>query len=617
MDRGRHIAWPLSIAFLAATVMAVEATAKISIQLKLQREVMRVGEQNNLTVEMSSDKGYPPNPQLPQIDGLNFYSVGGDNTSMNMSLIGGRMSTQYARTLTFVVVPTREGTFEIKGVSVRQGAETAAANPVTLTVLKAGAPTPTPSADRRTRAAQQAGRSRDVQLIAERSKARVYVGEAVAVQYALLAPRGMIDHISSFGNLGPGLFKRCVVEEVDLGKLRLDPRQIGGQLVDVVVLKHFILFPLSTGPIEADPVTLSLDVRGGRARRSIFDIRFQPTVRKTVRSEPLHIEVVPLPVEGRPDDFDGAVGDFKLEAGVDKREVVEGDALSLRVILVGSGNIRNCPPPTLPDLSGFEQYESTKKEDVSVTKQGVSGRITYEYVLVPKEISSTEIRPVRFSYFNPDEGRYHTIATDSIQLAIQPRARGSGDRVFLAAGAGARREIVMTGEDFRHITVGVAGAAQERLDLHRRPSYIGLIVAPFLLVVTVAVYARHLRRLEMDPEYARHRRAPRMAHRVLSQARQAVSAGDRHAAYGALSKTLVDYVGNRWNLAAVGMTTQDIGSHLRDRGVPEQCVGNLVATLEDFEASRFGGNANSDLRSDLERTEQVLSRLMAVGKDSK
>jgi hypothetical protein len=613
MRIGNRIGWTVSMASLAVAVAVVEASAKVSISVSVEREVMRVGEQNRLAVEMSSDTNYPPNPQVPAVDGLNFYSTGGDNTSMNMTMVGNKMTREFGRTLNFVVVPTREGTFQIQGVTVRQGSEVVVADPIKLTVLKAGAPTPTPSAAQR--ADQQPRAIGGIQLIAEAEKSRAYVGEGVSVRYILLGPRGMIQHISSFGNLGPALFKRCVVEEVDLGTLRLQPQTYGGRAVDAVVLRHFIVFPLSAGPVDIDPVSLSVDALSSTRRRSFFDFSFQQTVRMTVTSMSLHVEVVPLPAEERPEDFNGAVGDFRLEATVDKRELVEGDALSLQVVLAGTGNVRNCPPPTLPDLSGFDQYESTKKEDISVSQGGVSGRITYEYVLVPKTISSTEIGAVGFSFFNPGAGRYETISTDPIELTIEERGEGSGDRVLLAAGAGAKREIVMTGEDFRHIEVGVAGAAQERLDLYRRPVYIGLLLTPFLLLGGAAVYARHRRRMEMDPEYSRHRRAPRAARRMLSEARQAVSADDRHAAYAAFSKTLVDYVGDRWSFTAGGMTSQDLGLRLRERGLPEECVGELIATLEDFEASRFGGNAHSDLRSDLQRTQQILGRLMGLGKE--
>jgi hypothetical protein len=597
--------------------MVGEATASISIRLRLDREVMRVGERNNLTVDMSSDKGSPPNPYLPQIDGLSFYSLGQDSTSISMNIVGSQRAVEYRRTLAFVVVPSREGTYEIKGVTVKYGAESAVADPVKLTVLKAGAPTPIPTPIPYAPPGQQGRGGGDFQLIAEVSKSKAYVGEAVAVRYILLGSPGIIQQIESFGNLGPGLFKRCVVEEVDLGELRRQPQRIGGQIVEMIVLKHFILFPLSAGPIEVEPVTLTLDVRPGGRRPSFFDFPFERTVQTTAACAPLRINVEALPTAGRPEGFDGAVGDFKLEAAVDKRELVEGDPLSLQLVLAGNGNIRNCPPPMLPDLSGFDQYESTKKEDVSVAPQGVSGRITYEYVLVPKALTSTEIGPVRLFFFNPGDGQYHTISTDSIHLTIRPRSQGSGDRVLLAAGAGTKREIVLTGEDFRHIVVGVAGSAQERLDLYRRPSYIVLMVAPFLVLGGVAAYARHRRRLEMDPEYARHRRAPRMARRLLAEARQAVKAGDRDTAYAAFLKTLVDYVGNRWNLAAVGMTTSDLGRHLRDRGVSEECVGGLIAVLEEFEACRFGGNTDYSLRSDLQRTEEVLGRLMASGKHAK
>jgi len=99
---------------------------------------------------------------------------------------------------------------------------------------------------------------------------------------------------------------------------------------------------------------------------------------------------------------------------------------------------------------------------------------------------------------------------------------------------------------------------------------------------------------------------------MLSEARKAVSSGDGDKTYAALTKVLVDYVGNRWNLPATGMTARDLGRQMQQKGVPDECVQDLMITLEDFEACRFGGAMNSNLRSDLQRTEDLLGKLMAI-----
>jgi len=590
----------VSVTFIA--LAAATADAAISVSARLDRNVMRVGEQNRLTIEVVSDKGSPPAPQIPQIEGLTFYP-GSTRSETNVTMSGTRMIAQYKQVVTMVVVPAREGNYQIKGIQVDQNGEKAVADPIAMTVLKANAPLPTPPPGSRQNRPQQPRQSGPVRLIAEPSTLRAYVGEEISVRYILVGQPNFIQGVSSFGNLGTGLFKRCIVEDVDLGRITLAPQTINGQTVVAAALKHFILYPLSTGTIHVDPVTISVE-----ARRSFFSLPSQIAV----NSQPLQIEVVPLPEENQPPDFDGAVGEYRLTAKVDKTRLEPGDAFGLQVTLSGSGNIKNAPPPVAPDLSGFDQYESTKKEDVAVRTDGVSGRVTYEYVLVPKEISSAEIGPFRFSYFNPQDKQYHTLETSPIQLEIVPRSEGAGDRVLLGAGAGAKREIVLTGEDFRHIAVDVAGTEQVRLDLYRKPGYVGCVVAPFLLLGGAWLYVRRRERLAAAPELVRLRRAPKEARRLLSEARAAASKGDRDQTYAALSKALVDYVGNRWNFSSSGMTSRDIGRNLEARGVSEDCAGKLVSTLEELEAARFGGEVNSNLQSRLKDTEEVLRRLMAI-----
>jgi hypothetical protein len=375
-----------------------------------------------------------------------------------------------------------------------------------------------------------------------------------------------------------------------------------------VLLKHYVVFPLSTGVLNVDPAAISVTVGG----MGLGFFQLGPTQTVNVTSQPFNLEVIPFPPEGRPDIFDGAVGEFNLTVTVNKRELREGDAFTLRVELSGKGNIKNCPPPTLPDLTLFEQYDNTKNEDISVLEDGVAGRIAYEYVLVPKSTSSTEIGPIRFAFFNPNDNQYHTLATEPIHLQISARGEGQSDRILLGAGAGAKREIILTGEDFRHIAVGVPGAVDVRLDLYRQPIFVLMLLLPLGMPAGAAVWARHRRRLETNPDYARNRKAPKMARRMLSEARKAVSGGEGDKAYAALTKALADYVGNRWNLPVTGMTVRDLGRQMQQKGVPDEYVQELVTTLEDFEACRFGGAMNSNLRSDLQRTENLLGKLMAI-----
>ncbi|HPA45971.1 MAG TPA: BatD family protein [bacterium] len=605
-----HVCWLIWLSFLFG-ISAGKATGALSVNVSLEKTTAHVGEQVGMSIEITSDKGNPPVPQVPPVEGLSFHLLGGGGIQQSFQIVNGRMSAEYRRTVNFVVVAQREGTFTIGGVRVEDGGENATGNAVSLTVVAAGAPLPNPMANQPPGGPTQAVSSGTLQLMAQPSKTRAYVGEAVVIRYFLVGPQqkiGEVNGIGDFGNLTTGLFKRCVVEELPIKEYAIQSQTMGGRPMGVVLLKHFVAFPLSAGTLNMDPATIAITVGGIRSR--FFPLGPSQTV--NVTSQPFNLEVIPFPEEGRPDIFDGAVGEFNLTATVNKRELREGDAFTLRVELSGKGNIKNCPPPTLPDLSQFEQYDNTKEENISVVEDGVAGRIAYEYVLVPKSASSTEIGPIRFSFLNPKDTQYHTLATEPIHLQVSARGEGESDRILLGAGAGAKREIILTGEDFRHIAVGVPGAEDVRLDLYRQPLFVLVVLLPFGMLGGAMMWAWHRRRLETDPDYARNRKAPRMARRMLSEARKAVSSGDGDKTYAALTKVLVDYVGNRWNLPATGMTARDLGRQMQQKGVPDECVQDLMITLEDFEACRFGGAMNSNLRSDLQRTEDLLGKLMAI-----
>ena len=117
-----------------------------------------------------------------------------------------------------------------------------------------------------------------------------------------------------------------------------------------------------------------------RARRSndpfdmLFDSPFSRyrTEERAIQTEPLHLKILPLPETGKPANFNGAVGDFKLDVALDRTDTKTNEALTLRMQFSGTGNVKMLPRPDFKAPSDFESYEP--KESIQVDKSG--GRIS-------------------------------------------------------------------------------------------------------------------------------------------------------------------------------------------------------------------------------------------------
>src|SRR5690606_32222916 len=117
-----------------------------------------------------------------------------------------------------------------------------------------------------------------------------------------------------------------------------------------VVLRKTVLYPQKTGKLEIEPLSLAGTVEVPTNRRDIFGARLMAQASKTVSAGSRTIDVKPLPTEGKPADFTGAVGEYEFNVITSKSELNASESLQARVEVKGKGNLRlfQLPKLTLP-----------------------------------------------------------------------------------------------------------------------------------------------------------------------------------------------------------------------------------------------------------------------------
>src|SRR5690606_4713439 len=150
-----------------------------------------------------------------------------------------------------------------------------------------------------------------------------------------------------------------------------------------------------------------IDVRGNR--RDIFARRSMERVDKTMSAGHRTVDVKPLPLEGKPDGFNGAVRDFALDVTVIKTALHSHDSLQLDVKVTGKGNLKLFTAPTIKLPSTLEVYEPEHSESVTTTVAGMQGSITDSYTIVPQFKGTYPVNPITFSFFDPKTEKYRTI----------------------------------------------------------------------------------------------------------------------------------------------------------------------------------------------------------------
>lgn len=593
---------------LAVLLFAAAASAQ-DVQVEASLDADRVGIQDalTLTVTVSGAATGVSEPELPRLDGL---KVAGTSTSTSMSIVNGRMSS--SRSFLYELLPQQEGTFEIPAIAVEVGGETYRTKPLTVTVV-AGSVAP-PRARARGSSPLDPfspfGRSRapdidaeDVFARVELSKDHVYQGEPLVVTYWLYtrySPLGM--QVEDDPPLTGFWVEENTTKTDSSGSIRV----VNGREYYAYALERRVLVPTQSGTLTLPPFTFSTAFRVTSG--DPWDLLSARSSRPmTLRTEPRAIEVKPLPEAGRESGFSGAVGEFDLEAKLDREEVDAGDAVTLTVSLAGKGSLRAVEAPTVADLAGFRTFDPKVRDETHAGPQGLSSAKSWEYVIVPESGGTKELGPWTLQYFDPESGRYVTASAGPLTLRVAGSAVADLDR---GASPDARREVKVLREDIRYLK-----EPPERLGTRSRPYYesplfYAALLAPLFWNLGLVVFLRRREREKTHSDVFRSRRAQRMARSRLKRAAALTASGSKDF-YEEVAAALYRYVADKSSVSASGLTPSSIDRLLEERGVDAELRRELGEVLARSEEARFtpGERTREEMEALRDRVEALLVSL--------
>ena len=322
-------------------------------------------------------------------------------------------------------------------------------------------------------------------------------------------------------------------------------------------------------------------------------------------SRPLEIEVLPLP-GGRPENFTGFVGDLGVTATLDRDSVPVSDAVTLTVVVAGSGNLRMLAEPEVEVPPGFEAFPPEVTERVDRTDAGVSGTRTYEYVLVPRVPGVGAIPPVELAYFDPARETYEVAASGALAVEVTGvAADGPLETGRVRAGVEELRT------DIRFIQLGSPALVLANRTLFAHPLFWVTLLVPLAAVGGAAGLRRHRDRLHGDVAYARSRRAAKVARKRLAEARKLADGEDVRAFYAEAGHALEGFLADKLNIAAAGMIRDEVRDRLAVLGVATEAAGPCLECLEECDRQRFAPpTASAEERARfLDRVESAMAAM--------
>jgi hypothetical protein len=330
--------------------------------------------------------------------------------------------------------------------------------------------------------------------------------------------------------------------------------------------------------------------------------------------------VLPLPEEGKPEDFKGAVGTYTMTATIDNQTGIQNEPLTLHVKIKGSGYIEGLPEPEFSNMDGFQKYDTTVSQNL-VKQDTLQGEKIFDFLLIPRRAGNLQIPSLHFSFFNPNDKHYHKLTTDPIQVSIAPAQAApvaSESSPLYGNKTIDKQEVVLTRKDIRYIKTDISLLKKDLLILDNK-LFLSFLFLPLLVLLACFWIDRRNQKLQGDPQYARLKRAHGLARKKLAQARLHDQKGEEKEFYAAISKSLTEYVADKLNVQAAGLTSRQMIERLRDIHIPEETLTQLQKCLDECDYARFApstGNAQGRAGM-LTAAEQIIFSIEKASREKK
>ena len=599
----------MSNRIILSLVAILICTANLSaqdVQFSAQsKAVVAVGETftliYTLNAQGSSFRG-------PNIQGIDMLSGPNTSTSSSIRMINGSTSMSITYTYTYLLQANREGTYNIPAAAVTVNGKQVNSNTLSIKVIKnPNAATQGQANTGQSRGTGSAGgaasgSSNDVYVRAFASNSSPLQGEGIVITYKIFTKVPIaqinISKLSSFS----GFWSQNLMKEND--KLQQTTQIIDGEQYVVADIRKIALFPLKSGRLVIDPLELACVAQVRRQTKTktgdpFFDDFFNDSffnsgvanVEKTLKSNPVIITVRPLPEQGKPADFSGAVGSFTMHSEVDKTRLKTNEAVTLKSTISGKGNIQLIDKLNLTFPPDFESYDPKVNSDIQTTATGISGSQVFEYLLIPRKPGKFTIKPYAFSYYDLDKRKYVTLTSPEFALEVE---KGTGESGAVMTYAGANKEdIKYIGSDIRHIKDNEIDLIPAGSRFFASLVFWVLLVIPLLLFMVFLVLWRKLAARRSDTVLMKNLKATKIARKRLQKAEEFLKSGKQDDFYIAISQALWGYLSDKFGIPLSELSIDSVHEALVQKSVNESIISQFIETLNNTEFARFAPGEKS------------------------
>lgn len=599
------------IFFLLLILTTVHAWADNKATLTADApDVVVSGDQFRLTFTVNTQK--VKDFRAPSIT-KGFDVLMGPSRSQQSStqIINGKVSSSSSITYTYILMAGDAGTYTIPAASIEANGEKIFSNAVTIKVLP---PDQSASGSKGSqKSGAQAGNqaasgritSNDLFITATASKTTVHEQEAILLTYKVYT---LVNLRQLFGKM-PDL-KGFHTQEIELPQQKtFSLEHYKGRNYNTTVWSQYVLFPQQTGKLEIPSITFEGVVAIQTVSDDPFDAFFNgggyQEVKKKIVTPKLTINVQPLPT--KPANFSGGVGEFTLASSINAKDVKTNDAVTIKLTISGSGNMKLISTPEVKFPEDFEVYDPKVTNNFEASRAGLSGTQTIEYLAIPRHAGNFTIPPVEFTYFDLKSNSYKTLKTEAYNINV---AKGQGNADQVIADFTNKENVKVLGQDIRFIKLGDTKLMPKGDVFFGTVGYYLWYIIPFVLFVGLVVFFRKQAAENANVAKVKTKKANKVATKRMKLAGKLLAENRKNEFYDEVLKALWGYISDKLSIPVSQLSKDNIEAELAKYGVADDVIKDFINALNECEFARYApGDENEAMDKVYTTSVEAISKM--------
>lgn len=574
----------LIIILIALIAYSTQAFAdKVSFTASAPDAVV-VGDQFRLSYTVTTQK--VKDFRAPSIKGFDVLMGPSRSQQSSTQIVNGNVTSTSSITFTYILMANTAGEYTIGGASIVADGNQMVSNSVKIKVLpqdqngNGGQGGSSAHSSSGTSVSDQ-----DLFITATASKTNVFEQEAFVLTYKIYTRESNLQ----LNNAKLPDFKGFHSQEIEMTtNARWTPEHYRGRNYYTTVYRQFVLFPQQSGKLYIDPAQFQMTIGKPVQSDDPFDAFFNGgsnviEIKKSIATPKIAINVSPLPA-GKPADFSGGVGEFTVSSSINSKELKTNDAITIKLVISGTGNLKLISNPEIKFPEDFEVYDPKVDNQVRLTREGLTGNRVIEYLAIPRHAGTYKIPGVSFSYFDIRSKSYKTLKTEEYVVNIE---KGAGNADQVIANFTNKEDLKVLGEDIRYIKQNEVTFQPKGSFFYGSMSYWLFYIIPALAFIIFFIIYRKQAAENANVAKVRTKKANKVATKRMKLAGKLLSENKKDAFYDEVLKALWGYISDKLNIPVSRLSKDNIEEKLRNHGVSEELIKDFLNALNDCEFARF------------------------------